>query len=321
MSFKHAAIDLAKRLVRPITKKRVWIEKYRFRRVQIMDKPTGGDHLKSMIESGKPLAAGKIGGVELGVVLNYLKHGGTPSNGRPGQFKIVERWGPHAFRAMNNAGVFPNTNEVLSRFASTFLTDLGETDLLAVWYQLGESKVVLGYAPQAKLTHFLSLESYMSPRPWTAALAGKRVLVVSPFAKTIQSQHAKLPQVWKSMPTVYPGYELQTYRVPMQPQIEKTNFATWFDALDTFKRDLEQRHFDVLLVGAGAWSIPLAVHARRMGKVGIHLGGATQMLFGVRGRRWDIDSKYDNMFNDAWVRPGGEEAPKAVTTVENGCYW
>ena len=84
---------------------------------------------------------------------------------------------------------------------------------------------------------------------------------------------------------------------------------------------MSQRVFDVAIIGAGAWGVPLASHAKALGRVGIHLGGATQLLFGIRGARWDNHSIIRALYNDAWVRPGVADRPGKFRNIENGCYW
>jgi len=89
------------------------------------------------------------------------------------------------------------------------------------------------------------------------------------------------------------------------------------------KEQLKKINFDVLLVGAGAYSLPLCTFAKSQGKVGIHLGGNTQLMFGILGKRWlgrnsSIDHRY---FNDAWIHPLPEDTPKECRKIEDGCYW
>ena len=38
--------------------------------------------------------------------------------------------------------------------------------------------------------------------------------------------------------------------------------------------------------------LPLAVYAKRLGKVGFHMGGDLQVLFGIKGKRYDQPSQY-----------------------------
>ena len=59
-----------------------------------------------------------------------------------------------------------------------------------------------------------------------------------------------------------------------------------------------------------------------MGKSCIHIGGGTQLLFGIRGKRWDrIFHDKDWYGTQAWVRPMYHEIPKKQELVEGGCYW
>lgn len=37
----------------------------------------------------------------------------------------------------------------------------------------------------------------------------------------------------------------------------------------------------------------------------VHIGGALQLLFGIKGRRWDRE--FSSIYNDAWVRPEENE--------------
>lgn len=50
---------------------------------------------------------------------------------------------------------------------------------------------------------------------------------------------------------------------------------------------MDAADYDVAIVGAGAYSLPLAAHARDAGHAAIQMSGATQLLFGIKGKRWD----------------------------------
>ena len=64
------------------------------------------------------------------------------------------------------------------------------------------------------------------------------------------------------------------------------------------------------------------VMIKSLGKPSIHLGGGNQLLFGIRGKRWDTSfAKYDWYGTKDWVRPIPEEIPQYNNLVEGGCYW
>ena len=75
--------------------------------------------------------------------------------------------------------------------------------------------------------------------------------------------------------------------------------------------------FDIAIIGCGAYGMPLAAYCKQIGKKAVHLGGATQLLFGIKGKRWDNYSLY----NDYWVRPLESETPRNAGKIESGCYW
>ena len=49
-------------------------------------------------------------------------------------------------------------------------------------------------------------------------------------------------------------------------------------------------------------------------------GGATQLLFGIKGFRWDSVLE-KTFYNEHWIRPDSSERPKGAEKVEGACYW
>jgi hypothetical protein len=60
---------------------------------------------------------------------------------------------------------------------------------------------------------------------------------------------------------------------------------------------------------------------KAMQRPALHLGGALQLLFGIRGRRWQAMPRYAALMNEFWVRPLPQETPAAAASVDGGCYW
>ena len=89
------------------------------------------------------------------------------------------------------------------------------------------------------------------------------------------------------------------------------------------KKQIDKVDFDIAIIGCGAYGMPLAAKLKGAGKQAIHLGGATQLLFGIKGRRWEENypSKIATFFNEHWVYPNKEETPQNAKVVERGCYW
>ena len=101
-------------------------------------------------------------------------------------------------------------------------------------------------------------------------------------------------------------------------------YATWFEALEDMYRKAMAVDFDLAILGCGAYGFPLAAKMKAAGKQAVHLGGITQILFGIHGKRWDEDKNHQFLqkyYSDAWVRLTDKEKPKGANVVEDGCYW
>lgn len=165
-----------------------------------------------------------------------------------------------------------------------------------------------------------TLEPYDYPYPWSKALEGKKVLVIHPFAKSIELQYKKRELLFANI-NVLPAFDLITLKAVQTIAGERTDFATWFDALKWMEDEIDKLDFDVAIIGCGAYGFPLAAHCKQIGKKAIHLGGATQILFGIKGKRWEELPAVAALMNEHWVSPLPEETPKEKIKVEGGCYW
>ena len=79
-------------------------------------------------------------------------------------------------------------------------------------------------------------------------------------------------------------------------------YETWFDALKQMESEIDKADFDVALIGCGAYGFPSAAYCKSIGKQGIHTGGSLQLYFGIKGKRWDRFSFY----NEFLGKPGRE---------------
>lgn len=220
------------------------------------------------------------------------------------------------------AGVYPPTDDMMAKFALRVLEDCKEIDLLGGWVT-GEKMLHDRYFPHAGCYPFEKLVQPDSPDSWTHRLAGKRVLVISPFDQTILRQYAKRLRIWHTHEDFLPDFELKTYHpvVSHAGNFENYPYRDWLEALDKMKEDIKAIDFDIALVSAGAYGMNLAAEVKRMGRTAIHMGGVLQLLFGIKGRAFDGNPYFSQFYNDEWTRPSMEERPKNYKTVEGGSYW
>jgi hypothetical protein len=282
----------------------------------------GNKIVKDALLSDKPVMIARIGTTECGALLNYL----GVTSGKRSIWKYIT-WKQEAWwwnwSSRNGmtifSGFFPTTSENLKRFGQIMLNDLEEADILI---SLTHSEEHLkDYFKQAKRVTLPSMEPYFSINPWTHALKGKKVLVVHPMVETFKKQWAIREKIWPD--GMMPDFELMTIKAVQTVAGEKTQYNDWFEALEWMKQEISKVDFDICIIGAGAYGFPLAAHVKRMGKKAIHMAGATQLLFGVRGSRWETDptQPFTNFMNEYWVRPGQSETPKNANMVEGACYW
>jgi hypothetical protein len=281
--------------------------------------------IRSLIEGEAPAMVSRFGSTELGALIRYdvrSKHGKEGVLQRLKYiFGRIDRfyYDTSQRQAMENmSGFFPTDDDALDRFGARVLNDAREVNILGSW--LADESRLSYLFPKAEVCTLAELEPYFHGSPWTVALEGRRVLVIHPFAKTIESQYRDRQGIWAGR-DVLPAFDLVTLKTAMTIAGQRNGYASWFDALEEMESKVSATNFDVALIGAGAYGFPLAAHVKRLGRKAIHLGGALQILFGIRGARWDSRPDFQRFFNEHWVRPPPEERPLNAEIVEGACYW
>lgn len=282
----------------------------------IMGKRRTNLWISDHIRSGKPFMAARFGNTELSVMTSVLKQrifGNSP--------ETAARFDKWFTRLEEGAGFFPGDPALAGKFTDLMLESCKDVDILAMWHCQMDDYVITEYMPQAKLSFLYYLEPWRSKMPWSAALAGKKVLVIHPFEDSIREQYGRREFIFPGT-SVLPEFELKTLRAVQTIAGEKDpRFETWFDALEYMYCEAMKIDFDVAIIGCGAYGFPLAAKLKHAGKQAIHMGGATQILFGIKGRRWVENPRSRLKFNDAWVFPKASETPENSNIVENSCYW
>lgn len=279
------------------------------------------DLIREKLTSSSPCMIARLGDTELTCIIEYCNSQLGSERyvkyvlGEIDSYKISQAY-LHA--AKNNAGIFPSTVETLSKFAKLMLQDMEEVDILGSWRrQESYFKKELSKATKVKLS---DLEPYYHKDPWTSCLKGKDVLIVHPFVDTIKAQYKKRTKLFENE-LILPEFNLKTIRAVQSIAAEKVDFKDWFEALDYMKSAIDKTSFDIAIIGCGGYGFPLAAHVKRMGKKAVHLGGATQLLFGIKGYRWSNHDVISRLFNEHWVHPIKEETPQSYKKMEGGAHW
>ena len=268
------------------------------------------EHVSSYIISGKPFMMARFGAVEL-------------FNMRTAEFHLTSKEQKACQQLYTNAGFFPNDPSLLPRFNQVMTDACKQTDVLGIWQMPCEDYFIRKYCKDLRGTcRLISIEPWRYEFPWSAALKGKKVLVIHPFEDSIQAQYLNREHLFPGT-DILPEFELKTLKaVQTSGTASDDRFETWFDALDWMCRECEKIDFDIALLGCGAYGFPLAAHIKKMGKQAIHLGGCLQILFGLKGRRWDEgEPDIVAMYNDYWHYPLQNEIPTGSGDIEGGTYW
>ena len=272
------------------------------------------ESIYEQIMSRKPFAVARMGSIEMDAVLAVERS--------KVENILNDTFEDNRKALYNNAGMFSNDLKGFFDFVNCYIGGIKNVDMLGVWFWDQEEFLIKKYASQAELTKLSNLEPYYETKnPWTSALKGKKVLVVHPFSETIKKQYEKRLDIWENR-EILPEFELLTFKAIQTMCGEKDDrFESWCEALNYMETEIKKLDFDIAILGCGAYGLPLAVAIKNMGKQAIHLGGATQILFGIIGKRWEEKEFFKQKINNSWVRPSESEKPKNAQTVEKGCYW
>ena len=271
--------------------------------------------------------------------------------GRFGTIEFDVLWGDVTKDMMSvlerNAGVFPSEPWSVNRWRIEYEEAVKSADVLATgWYEPIKKKEQvylqkIGWSGiQVPLR---ALEPYYHKKLWTHDLEGQRVCVVSSFTDTIRSQLKKGNRVWtgtEGTTGLWPGTEGTTGLWPgtegaIEWSFVKTGYApclamgragweceneSWVDCVDYVISEVMKNTPRVVIIGCGGLGMIIAGRLKKLGKICLVLGGATQVLFGIKGRRW-ASHELSKFWNSEWVGPSIEETPNQEKEIERGCYW
>lgn len=275
--------------------------------------------ITTALVTGKGALIGRHGTIELSTMLQLSR--GLPFD--PDGAKILER----------NAGVFPATEASVREWLNLYRWATESADIMAAgWYTplaRAEWSFLDKINPSVKRIPLRSLEPYyVEPvNHWTRALDGQRVTVVSSFTETMRGQLQVGDLIWRGNDGLLPNAKWSFVRSYYSPALAKGScgwpkvMQGWQDAILHLETEVLQTKPEIVLLGCGALAMPLAARLKQKGIVAIVLGGAIQVLFGIKGRRWETHPVISGLWNEHWVFPNPNEIPKGAREVEGGCYW
>lgn len=289
-----------------IAKRRLHLNLFKSERMEMNN---FNDWLYHRIIENKPTAVVRFGETEMRSLKKYAINNAYGKN---------KSYSKEVARLCKHAGFFPEDESLIDKYCEYNIENMNLVDAIGAWDLPMERYYIKKYMCNPIQTELGSLEPYYSKNPWSAALNEKKVLVVHPFSESIMKQYSSNRKRLFDDKKILPEFELKCFKaVQSMGGVPDGDYKDWFEALEYMDKEISKMDFDVAIIGCGAYGMPLALRIKKKGKIAIHLGGATQMLFGVYGKRWK-DSPYINEF---WIRPGEKERSINYNQVEEGCYW
>jgi len=285
-----------------------------------------GGYIKNKISNDTPFILPRIAGVEnnfvemgIAAVQNQLTHA---------QSMYIQ----NATATMkNNAGIKLSSMTSIINYALVYISAFEKCDAYFEWEVWGDvykyisnshNFITMNFPKKKQFWAFtLDIFHNIYNEPWTRALRGKRLLIISPFVKSMQEKLEVLPEIYGI--DLFPDCSFVFIKPPQtQGDIESEEFDIELQKFMNEVAEIKDK-FDIALCSCGGYGNLVCAKIFDMGKSAIYVGGVLQMYFGIYGTRW-LKERPDILrlfMNKHWSRPKEEEQPDGFKKVEGSCYW
>lgn len=265
----------------------------------------GNNILREKLKSSTPFIATKMGAVEQNLISIYLSS---------------KNFSSLRGMASINAGITPADDNTLNFFCEEYSQSLKNSDMVGLMGLPNEIDIIKHFNPNVVLSELRYLEPFYFENPWSEVLENQKVLVIHPFQQSIISQFNKREILFENK-KVLPNFELLTIKAEQTNGGGKPNNLHFIKSLELMKEKIDKKNFDVAIIGCGAYGLLLSSYIKNLGKKSVHIGGGLQILFGIKGKRWDVHPEISQLYNESWVRPLDIEKTINFNSVEGGTYW
>ena len=285
------------------------------------------DYLSEMINGNKKFIIPRIAGIEN----NYAQLGMSILSNK----KVSDNENNYIKQTMgtmkNNAGINIKDINGIIRYSQLYLEAFKKCEMYFEWepwgivykYIVNSHNFINSNFKQKKRFWAVTLDIFHNiyNNPWTLALKGKRILIISPFIKSFEEKLEIRKEIYGI--DLFPDCSFVFIKPPQtQADCQSQDFEV---ELNNFmdKIKLIKDEFDIALCSCGGYGNLICSKLYDMDKSSIYVGGVLQMYFGVYGSRW-MRERGDILrlfMNEHWSRPKDEEQPDGFKKVEGSCYW
>lgn len=278
-----------------------YVDKSKFAEQGMISDEEANTFIYNGLINDKPFAVGRTGFGEIGMIC-------CGQNEIYFNSKVHYHWTPSYI----NVRKFKKTDNLIG-FRNLTIDAMGNMDAMGTYADMFMSDAVLEMVPNIKNIKIfdigvISAHNNISIK-WTQGLSGKKILIVSPFFREIQTQYKKRNLLWKDG-------RIPECDIEYDPSLWISELG-FFKAFEVLSERVLSRDFDIALLSCGSVGVPLASKIKQSGRKAIVMGSAMHILFGLKGKRWDNS----NIYNEYWIRPSDDTKPAYADRLDGSTYW
>jgi len=314
------------------------------------------EYLKTMIDGNQPFFLSRIGGSDTNAVIDYLAAKKEPDSlvldaHVRKHLPIVARYNGFYAKFAEQESYFRYLDVLVACYRLLTCGTVCNANLLSLYFPIIVPKSQRMYSenigdisdlfqcisdPWRKLDLFPynRIENLGSDhtliKALASSLAGKRVLVISPFAESIKANFHRRHQFFKEFK--YPEFDLCVVNTPITYQglpEELYPHDNWFETASHLQNLVMQEQFDIALLSCGSYALPIGEFIKStMGRQAIYVGGVLQLIFGIMGRRYENIFFTQHLNLDSYIYPiekdkylAGKNIPESMAKEAFGAYF
>lgn len=144
-----------------------------------------------------------------------------------------------------------------------------------------------------------------------------KVGIVSFFAKEMKQQSKNLDKIHKKGKGAFDKTHFEFVECLSTIEGNEPKDKSYFQVLEELTEECLKRDCDHWFLSCGSYGLLLGNELKKKGKNVYYVGGFLQLLFGLRGKRWD-NREVGIKYNSHWKYP--QKKPINAEKVEDWCY-
>lgn len=269
--------------------------------------------IENKIINNEPFMMARVGNTELWIVKEYLHK----------KEKLINNYNDFWLDYLLSTSGFFTKNDInddVDKYAKEHINAIKNCDFNLCYgnNELAEGlKITLDKLQNKSYNYNWELLTNPFNNSWFKLLNNKKVLVISPYSKSIEEQYKNINNIYDKE---YPNFELITYQSFETQLSNDLGYNSFFEVLDKMIEDISNIDFDIAFVCCGAYGYVLCSYIKNMGKSAIELCSYLPNWFGIKIKRYCTKLDVNKYWNTNWIFPIEKPINKSEK-IEDSCYW